>query len=295
MFARQTMSTGCSRPDVPSRRTDIHGSDLGAPLLGRSVIVTRARAQAAGLTEPLEALGATVVACPVIETMDPEDWGPADAAIGDLEGYDWLVLTSTNGVDRFLERVRSLRGSLSPLRGIRVAAVGSATETRLRDEGIEPDLVPDEFHAESLTDAFIEMGAGSGWRILLARALKGRDVLPEALRARGVEVDVVPVYRTVPVEPDRDVLDLLRIGRIDAITFTSPSTARHFSAAVERAGMDPRSALSRIVVASVGPVTTEALRRLGIEPDVEPEESTMQALAEALGRHFMKREDARGR
>lgn len=288
------MSTGCSRPDVTAAPSDTHATYNGAPLAGRSVIVTRARAQAGGLAEPLEALGATVIACPVIETVDPEDWAPADAAIGDLEGYDWVVLTSTNGVDRFLERVRSQRGSLAVLGGVSIAAVGAATEGRLREEGIEPDLVPDEFHAESLADAFIEMGAADGWRVLLARALKGRDVLPDALRARGVEVDVVPVYRTIAVEPDREVLDDLRIGRIDAVTFTSPSTAKHFTAAIERAGMDPKRALSHIAVASIGPVTTEALRRLGVEPDIEPAESTMPALAEAIARHFSAGKRSRG-
>lgn len=278
-------STGCSRPDVAAA-ADIHRTDFGAPLAGRSVIVTRARSQAAGLAEPLEALGATVITCPVIETVDPDDWGPADAAIDDLEGYDWIVFTSTNGVDRFLDRLRSRRGSLLALGGARVAAVGAATERQLREAGVEPELVPDEFHADSLADAFIEMGAGQGWRVLVPRALKGRDVLPEALRARGAEVDLVPVYRTVAVAPDAEVLDMLRIGRIDAVSFTSPSTARHFSAAIEGAGMDPRVALSHVAVASIGPVTTEALRRLGVEPDIEPDESTMRALADAIGEHF---------
>ena len=212
--------------------------------------------------------------------------GPADSAIDELESYDWLVLTSTNGVERFLARARKRRGSLAVLGSVRVAAVGTATAERLRSADIEPDLVPDEFHAESLVESFVEMGAGPGWRILLARAAKGRDVIPEQLGERGVEVDVVPVYRTEPVEADRDVLDLLRIGSVDAVTFTSPSTARHFAAAVERAGMDPSRALSLVTVASIGPVTTEALRRLGVEPDVEPAESTIPALAAALGKHF---------
>lgn len=275
-------------------RPDITVNDLGAPLAGRSVIITRARAQAAGLAEPLEALGATVITCPVIETVDPEDWAPADAAIDDLESYDWIVLTSTNGADRFLARVRERRGSLAALSGVRVAAVGAATERRLREDGVDPDLVPDEYHADSLADAFVEMGADAGWRVLIARALKGRDVLPEALRARGVHVDLVPVYRTLEVAPDRDVLDLVRIGSIDAVTFTSPSTATHFSAALERAGMDPRAALSHVAVASIGPVTTEALRRLGVEPDVEPEESTMPALAAAIGRYLSAGKGRRG-
>lgn len=279
-------STGCSRPDVAEAHTDIHSTAFGAPLAGRSVIVTRALAQAAGLAVPLEALGATVIAAPVIETMEPEDWAPADAAIDDLEGYDWIVFTSTNGVDCFLERVRARRGSLAPIRSMRVAAVGAATEGRLCEAGITPDLVPDDYHAEALADSFVEMGADDGWRVLLPRALKGRDVLPEALRARGVTLDVVAVYRTVPVEPDQAVLDDLRIGRIDAVTFTSPSTARHFWAAIERDGMDPRTALSHVAVASIGPVTTEALRRLGVEPDIEPDCSTMHDLADAIGRYF---------
>jgi uroporphyrinogen III methyltransferase / synthase len=258
----------------------------GAPLSGRFVVVTRARAQAAGLIEPLEALGARVLLSPAIETVEPEDWGPADAAIDDIEGYNWIVLTSTNGVERFLARVRERRGSLKVLEQSKIAAVGSATAESLQAEGIEPDLVPEEFHAESLTDALVEMGAGPGWRVLLARAVKGRDVLPEQLLARGVEIDVVPVYRTVGVEADPEVIQLLRYGRLDAVTFTSPSTAEHFIAEVIRAGMEPRVAFGGVIIASIGPVTTEALRRFGLEPDVEPAESTMPALAAALGELF---------
>lgn len=263
-----------------------HGERNRAPLTGRFVVVTRAAAQAADLVERLESLGARVLMSPAIETVDPEDWAPADAAIADLEHYDWIVLTSVNGVERFCSRVAALRGSTKALASAKVAVVGTATADALRACGVEPELIPDEFHAESLTDALLELGAGPGWRVLLARAVEGRDVLPDGLRARGVEVDVVPVYRTAGVEADPEVVQLVRFGRVDALTFTSPSTVRHFLASLERAGMEPRVAFGGMVIASIGPVTTEALRRAGLEPDVEPSESTIPAMVEALAEIF---------
>ena len=265
--------------------SDSH-SESGAPLSGRSVVVTRTREQAAALAEPLEALGAEVLAFPVLETVDPEDWGPADAAIADLASYDWVVLTSTNGVERFLRRFKAAGGSKEALLSRKFAAVGSATAEKMRKHGIPPTLVPEDFRAEGLVDAFASMGACDGWRVLVPRALEAREILPDALREMGCTVDVVPVYRVVPAAPDPAVLERLSAGSVDVLTFTSGAIAKAFLASVTGAGLDAGAVMSRSVVASIGPVTTTALRATGYEADIEARESTMASLAAAVAEYF---------
>jgi uroporphyrinogen-III synthase len=266
---------------------NVHAS--GAPLSGRSVVVTRTAAQAAALAEPLEALGAEVLAFPVLETVDPEDWGPADAAIAALADYDWVVLTSTNGVGRFLRRFKAVGGSREALLGSKFAAVGSATAACMRKHGIPPTLVPDDFRAEGLVEAFRELGAGPGWRVLVARAQKAREVFPDALRELGARVDVAPVYRTVPAEPDPVVIERLRAGTVDCVTFTSGAIAKAFVSAMREAAVDVDALMGNVAIASVGPVTTHALAVLGYEDDIEAKTSTMPALAEAIAAYYEAR------
>jgi uroporphyrinogen III methyltransferase/synthase len=261
------------------------------PLVGRTIAVTRTREQAAALADRLEDLGARVVAFPVIETADPEDWGPADRAIDELAGYDWVVLTSTNGVDRFFERMLERGLDARALVGVKVAAVGSATADRLMDFAIRPDLIPADFRAEGLLEAFRERGVGAGARILIPRALDAREILPEELRADGAAVDVVAVYRVVPAEPDPEAMAELRKGEVDVVTFASGGTAKSFLNVLEAAGLDPRAVLGSTLVASVGPVTTAALAKLGYEVDIEAEESTMASLVEAIADHYCARGD----
>jgi uroporphyrinogen III methyltransferase/synthase len=261
------------------------------PLAGRSVVVTRTLEQSAALADRLEELGAEVIAFPVIATAPPRDWGPVDAAIEAVETYDWLVLTSTNGVDAFFERVLERDRDARALAGLRIAAVGSATADRIIDHFVMPDLVPADFRAEGLLESFAERGVGPGDRILLARAEHAREILPEQLREMGVEVDVVPVYRVVNSRPDGEDLDRLAAG-VDVITFASGGTARSFVEVVTEGGLDPAGLLNSAVVASVGPVTTEAIRGLGYDADVEAEESTMPSLVEAIAGYFCDGGDA---
>ncbi len=253
----------------------------GAPLAGRSVVVTRARAQAASLVAELEQLGATVIALPVIEIVDPPDFADVDGAISRLASYDWIVLTSTNGVDRFFARLAGHGNPVELLAGLKIAAVGSATATCLAEKGVTPSMVPEEFHAEGLVAALRQRGVADGFRVLLPRALKGRDVLPRELSAAGATVDVVAVYQTVPAKADPKTLDRLRAG-VDAITFTSPSTVTHFIAFLEAAGVDRAPLLGDAVIASIGPVTSAALREFGTKVDVEPEVFTTHAMTQAL-------------
>lgn len=254
----------------------------GAPLLGRSVLVTRTREQAHSLVEPLEQLGAEVLTMPVLQTIPPEDWGPVDSAIETIGTYDWIVFTSTNGVDHFLHRFREMHGNFSDLESTCIAAVGSATAHRLRTEGFPPALVPEDFRAEGLVAAFEELGAEKCRRVLIPRAEEARDVFPNALRDMGCSVDVITVYRTVPAVPDPSVIERLRSGSVDVLTFTSGAIAKAFAEALSSAGLDPHDVMESATVASIGPVTTVALHALGFDEDIEARESTMGALVDAI-------------
>jgi uroporphyrinogen III methyltransferase / synthase len=260
--------------------------DMAEPLAGRCVLVTRTREQAHSLVDPLEALGAEVLSMSVLETADPADWAPVDAAIRAIGSYDWVIFTSTNGVDRFLARFREVHGDYTNLITTCIAAVGSATAHRLRAAGFPPALVPEDFRAEGLIAAFSEIDVEECRHVLIPRAEEGREVLPAALRKMGCEVDVIVVYRTVPTHPDPAIIQRLRDGAVDVGTFTSGAIAKAFLSAVSSAGLDTDEVMRGMAVASIGPITSEALRQLGYEADIEAEESTMGALVNAILYHY---------
>lgn len=261
-------------------------SSAGASLAGRSIVVTRAAHQSKALIEPLKALGARVVVCPVIATVEPDDWSPADTAIANLETYDWIVLTSANAVRCFFARLEALGARIADAPHARIAVVGKATAHVLREHGVEPDLMPADFRAEGLLEAFSALGVGAGARVLVPRALEAREILPDTLRERGAIVDVVPVYRTVAATPGPEALAELTTGSIDAVTFTSPSTFRNFRLALAGAGIDADAMLRSTAIAAIGPVTSDAVLEAGHEVAVEPAEYTIPALVAALVEHF---------
>jgi uroporphyrinogen III methyltransferase/synthase len=257
--------------------------DPGAPLAGRSVVVTRTAEQSRALAAPLEKLGATVIAFPVIATVEPLDWSAADAAITRLSDYDWVVLTSANAVRCFLDRIgHAGLEAVRELSRTKVAVVGSATAGALAERGVEANLVPADFRAEGLVEEFAGLGVGAGARVLVPRALEAREVLPDALRGQGATVDVVPVYRTVQAEPDLAVIELFSAGEVDAVTFTSPSTFRHFRELLAAGGLDADAVLRGLDIASIGPVTSDAVRAAGHDVAVEPAEYTVAGLVSAL-------------
>lgn len=249
-------------------------------LEGTTVVVTRARAQAGALARLLEDAGAEVLAFPTIEIADPESFEELDEAIRNLDVYHWLVLTSANAVERFFARLWFADKDARHLAGLRVAAVGPATARAIEARGVRSDFVPSEHVGEGVLDGLLDRGVGEGVRVLLPRALEAREVLPAELRAHGARVDVVPAYRTVPGDGDPAVLERLRAGDVDAVTFTSSSTVKNFVRLV--GDFDLGSA----VVACIGPVTAETARELGLKVSVEPEAYTLPALVEALGAHF---------
>ncbi len=254
------------------------------PLFGRRVVVTRPREQAGELARTLEDAGAEVVSFPTIALAPPADPAPLDRAAAAAAGYDWIVFTSANGVRAFFARFAAQGRDVRELARARLAAIGPETAAELDRRMLRPAVVPREYRAEGLLDAL----AGEdlrGRRILLPRAAGARPVLPDTLAARGATVDEVIAYRAVP-PPDADVPGLraaLAAGSIDALTFTSSSTVRHF---VELVGQGRVAALERVVVACIGPVTAETARDAGLQVHVCPRDYTAAALAAALVDHF---------
>jgi uroporphyrinogen III methyltransferase/synthase len=239
------------------------------PLFGKRVVVTRARAQASVLSRRLAEQGAEPIELPTIAVHDPSDGGAALRAAAESVGsYDWVVLTSANGANRFLDVLRDARD----LGGVRVAAIGPGTAHALAAGNVVADLEPEEFVAESLLAAF---PPGPG-RVLLPRAAVARDVLPEGLRAAGWDVDVVEAYRTVTAEPT--VAQREAAATADVITFTASSTVERY---VEIMGSD------RVppVVACIGPITAETARARGLTVDVVASEHTIPGLVDALVRY----------
>lgn len=247
------------------------------PLLGVTVAVTRAAAQAGALANALAAEGADAVVAPTIEIADPEDTAPLDRALGDLGRYGWAIFTSANGVERFFARLAATDGDVRDLAGVRIAAIGPATAAAIRECGIRVDLVPEAYVAEELFAALDAAGPVEGESILIPRAAVARDVLPDALREAGAEVDVVETYRTVRPEASRELLAMLvETGRADLVTFTSSSTVTNFVALVGS------ETARRARAACIGPITAETARRHGIDVAVEAAEFTVDGLVAAI-------------
>ncbi|MEJ2218416.1 MAG: uroporphyrinogen-III synthase [Gemmatimonadota bacterium] len=246
------------------------------PLAGKRVVVTRARHQAAEFVEALEALGAEVVAFPTIRIVAPEDPEPLRRAVADLASYDWLVLTSSNGVARFWNELQRAGVDAAALSGLRIACVGTSTAAAVEAHGARVSVVPAKHVGEGLLEAMVATGAVAGARILLPRAAEARDVLPDGLRAEGALVDDVAAYRTVPdTEGAAAMRSWLAAGEIDVLTFTSSSSVRNF---VETVGGDVGGAC----VAVIGPVTGDTARELGLDVQVQAEPHTVPGLVQAL-------------
>jgi len=259
------------------------------PLDGRVVVVTRPRAQAQSFTHLLEGAGARVLLVPTIVIEPPASWGPLDRALDALDGYQWAVFTSVNGVEMTRRRLEDRGRTARALEGRRLAAIGPATAEALRSLSLEPELVPEEYVAEGLAVKLREL-IRPGERVLLARAAETRDLLVRELEAAGAQVDEVPAYCTRPA--GEDAMELRRAlaeRRVDVVTFTSSSTVRHFAALFTREEL--ARLLTGITVACIGPVTRAAAREVGLETRIVPREYTIPALARAIAEHFATQAD----
>lgn len=254
------------------------------PLLGRKILITRARHQAAHLVQLLHNHGAEPISFPTIEIRPPENWDGVDRAIDNISKYDWIIFTSTNGVSFFMGRLRDRNMDIRDLKGIRIGAIGSSTAQCVEAMGIKVDLLPEEYRAEGILEELANEEV-RGLRFLLPRAEKARDILPEELGKRGADVDVVAAYRTViPDTGGEEIISLIKDSQIDLITFTSSSTVTHF---VEIIGNDTLAELLKgITVASIGPITAEKAKELGIETDIMPDEYTIEGMIREIVRYY---------
>jgi len=251
-------------------------------LHGKRIAVTRAEEQSAGLLARLGALGATAVACPAIAFAPPADFAALDAAIARLEQYDWLIVTSANGVRALLERMAALgRGSVE-LAHLTIGAIGPATAEALAERGLYAGFVPSAYVAESI---LAEIGDLAGKRILLPRADIARATLAVGLRAMGATVDEIAAYRTVPGPGARALAGELRAKTLDAITFTSSSTVRYLLDGLEQAGISRAEAcmlLNATAVVCIGPITAATASEQGLRVDAVAQEYTAEGVVAAL-------------
>jgi uroporphyrinogen-III synthase len=249
------------------------------------VLVGRARRQAGALSSGLRKLGAQVIEIPFIEIRKPRSYRPLDNALKNLPHYDWMILTSVNGVEAMWERVKKLRVTQKHLRHLKIAAIGPATRRTIEKHGLRVEVVPEEYVAEAVVKSLRNRVKGK--RVLLARAKVARDVIPRELRKLGAQVDVVEAYETVIPRSSRVQLRaVLRDPRRrpDVITFTSSSTVRNFVALLAggRGRLLPTKHLNGVRLASIGPVTSSTLRELGLRVDIEAREYTIPGLIRAI-------------
>jgi len=250
------------------------------PLAGRRVLVTRAAHQAGKLSDALRALGAEAVEVPVLEIQPPASFDPLDAALRQLDHYDWLILTSANTVRALEERAAALQLRLEAGASVNVAAIGEATAAAARKAGLAVALIPQSYVAESLVAGLGD--AVGGCKVLLTRAAVARDVIPDALRAAGATVDVVDAYRNGMPEDAPVRLRQALAGGIDAVPFTSSSSVTHLAEAARAAGIGfPFAGVAAI---SIGPITSKTLRELGWEPSAEARVSDIPGLIESVER-----------
>jgi uroporphyrinogen III methyltransferase/synthase len=255
------------------------------PLFGKRIAITRAREQAGVLREALAASGAEVIEIPTIEIRPPDSWKPLDDAIGRIEELNYLLVTSANGVRYFLERLSASGRDVRALSGLTIGAIGPATAAEFARTGVKVDLLPTEYVAEGLLAA-LEGHDLRGKAFLIPRARVARDLVPRVLEERGARVKVVEAYQTVLPEISPDELARLLTPPLDAITFTSSSTATNFAKLV---GADRLTETLRgAAIASIGPITSQTLRQFGLTVTLEARESTMAGLVEAIRDHFSK-------
>jgi uroporphyrinogen-III synthase len=263
------------------------------PLAGTRILVGRARHQAGSLSTNLRSLGASVMEIPFIEIRKPQSYQPLDDALKNIRNYDWLILTSANGVGAMWERARKLRITRRNLKHLQIAAIGPATKKAIVKHGLKVKMVPEEYVAESVVKGLRDKVNGK--RVVLIRAKVARDVIPEELRAAGAVVDVVEAYETVAPEKSRVRLRTLMRSvarRPHVVTFTSSSTAKNFAELLRGSGPQPRlgadlrqakaDLFNGIQFASIGPVTSATLRELHMPVAIEAREFTMGGLIRAI-------------
>ncbi len=251
------------------------------PLFGTRILVTRARSQASELSELLLACGGEPVECPTIAFTPPASWDETDQAMACLETFQWLVLTSVNGVQHFMRRLWHNGRDARSLQGLRVCCIGPRTAEELEKFGVKADVVPAQYQAEGILEVMKAEGV-AGQRVLIARAAQAREILPEELGRLGAEVFVAPVYQTVVPQSEVEAIKTRFLSQgIEMVTFASSSTVRNF---VELFGgaQELQKILQHTIIGCIGPITAETARELGLQVEVVAGQNTIPALVEAL-------------
>ena len=270
--------------DVVNLRADLAWFDNIAmkPLFGKKVLVTRSRSQASKLTAALEELGAECIEAPAIKIVPPVDnYEALDKAIGQLDKYNWLIFTSTNGVEHFWHRLVAGGKDARGMYKARICAIGAATAQALASHGITTDVVPERYQAEGIIEALAnELIAGT--KILIPRAAEARALLPEALTKAGAQVDVVVAYETVMGDAEAvEIRNSLAKGEIDVVTFTSSSTVKNLLKLIK----DPEL-LKEVQLAAIGPITAETMQKNGLTADIVAAEYTIEGLVQSIKEAF---------
>ncbi|MHB8654330.1 MAG: uroporphyrinogen-III C-methyltransferase [Terriglobia bacterium] len=253
------------------------------PLFGKRIAITRARDQADALRDSLEELGAQTIVIPTIEIRDPASWEPLDRAIDRLNEFEYLLVTSANGVRNFLRRLDVCGRDVRDLKGLIIGAIGPATAAEFAKTGVKVDFIPKEYRAEGLLEV---LGARKikGKHFLIPRARVARDIVPRVLEERGARVEVVAAYETALPEFGKGELDRVLTPAPDVITFTSSSTATHFARLLGDQSI--KKVMAGVAIASIGPITSATLRKLGLKITIEAQESTASGLVHAITEHF---------
>ncbi len=262
--------------EVVALRNRLRWFDI-KPLFGKKIIITRAREQASKLAEILEEEGAYVIEFPTIEIVEPDDYTELDNAIKSIKNYNWIIFTSVNGVKFFLNRLRYHKKDIRILDGVKICAIGPKTAEIFRNFGIEPDFIPEKYQAEYIVEGLKKYGIKDK-RFLLPRAKIARDILPKKILEEGGNIDVVTVYKTImPDTRKEEVLSFLKNKDIDYITFTSSSTVKNFIEMISDLNL-----IKDIKLVSIGPITSETLRKYGLNPHLEADKYTIEGIKEVI-------------
>lgn len=252
-------------------------------LRNKTVVITRPRSQYESFANLVSSFGAKPISFPTIEISPLTDTVHLDQSLKQLENYDWLILTSVNGVEVVWERLGELGIDALPP-GLKIAAIGPKTATALKEQGVHPSFVPEEYIAEAI---YPGLGNVRDKRVLLARAEQAREALPQLIEEGGGVAEVVSAYRTFPASPDKDGLDTLRNG-VDVITFTSSSTVENFITLLKNAEMRFDALGGDPICAAIGPITARTAQEFGLPIRVVATTYTIEGLAQAISKYYQE-------
>ncbi|MDY0131204.1 MAG: uroporphyrinogen-III C-methyltransferase [Desulforegulaceae bacterium] len=272
--------------EVVNYRDKLKWFEEKRPLLGKKIMITRARAQASSLVEKLLALGADCIEYPTIKIIEPDNKSDLFNSIEKIKDYSWLIFTSVNGVKHFFDALFEKNLDLRILGNLNTAVIGPATRDELKKYGINSDVFPKSYRAESIIEAFENINVKNK-KILIPKALEARSVLPDELRKMGALVDEVTAYKTIPQSDKKDeILSDILNGKIDIVTFTSSSTVKNFKALFTEDEF--KSATNKFQSVSIGPITTDTAIKLGINPEITAEEYTIDGLVDSILKLYKK-------